>query len=95
MALMRQSGLQPGPEATKWLKTAAEAGDGLSMFNLVMVLFHGLGAQPDYVGAYQWFTLAADRGQVDGRKGMIPKMTTEQVAAAERLAAAWNAEHKD
>jgi len=95
MALLSEGGLQPGPDATRWLKTAAEAGDSLAMFDLGMVLFHGLGTDPDYAEAYKWFTLASERGQVDGRKGMLPKMTNEQVAKAEKLADAWNAEHKD
>jgi len=53
-----------------------------------------LGANSDYVEASKWFTLTAD-GPVDCRKGLTPKMTTEQVAAGKKLAASWNAEHKD
>ena len=93
MAAMEKGGLKPGSDCTRWLRIAAEAGDGTSMLNLGMVLFHGIGAQPDFLEAYMWFTLASQRGSVDGRAGLRPRMTEEQVAEAEKRAAAWNAAH--
>jgi TPR repeat protein len=61
------------------------------MLNLGMVLFHGTGAPTDYVKAYMWFTLASERGLVDGRRGLRPRMTSAQVAEAKKDAAIWNA----
>ena len=64
------------------------------MLNLGMVLFQGKGAQGDYVEAYMWFTLAVERGLLDGRNALRPKMTSAQVAEAEERAAGWNAKHE-
>jgi TPR repeat protein len=83
----------PGADATRWLRVAAEASDATSMLNLGMALFHGLGAKPDFVEAYMWFTLAAQRGAIDGRTGLRPRMTKPQAAEAERRAADWNTMH--
>lgn len=89
MALLGQDNLKPGPESTAWLRTAAEAGDAVSMLNLGMVYAHGKGADVDYIEAYKWFTLAAQRGVINGRKGIRSKMTKAQVAEAEKRAAKW------
>jgi hypothetical protein len=93
MALTEKGGLKPGPESTRWLRTAAEAEDSTSMLNLGMVLFHGLGAPTDFVEAYMWFTLAAQRGLIDGRGGLRPKMTAAQITSGEKRAAEWSAKH--
>lgn len=63
------------------------------MLNLGMVLFHGIGVKPDFTEAYMWFTLAAERGQIDGRNGLRPKMTKPEITQAEKRAADWDAEH--
>jgi TPR repeat protein len=93
MALMKKGRLVPGTNSTRWLNVAADAGDPTSMLNLGMVLFHGLGAQPDFVEAYMWFTLAAQRGAIDGRTGLRGKMTEKQIAEAGRRVADWNMKH--
>ena len=48
----------------------------------------GEGMPEDYVKAYAWFNLAAAQGQEDAVKAkdsLREKMTTEQVAEAQRL----------
>ncbi|MDR5727273.1 MAG: tetratricopeptide repeat protein [Terriglobia bacterium] len=93
MAMMKQNGLEPNSDVRKWLLTAAEAGDALSMMNLGMSYFHEIGGSADYVEAYKWFTLAmkfgADQNVIDGRPGLKPKMTAEQIAEAEKRAREW------
>jgi TPR repeat protein len=82
---------KPEPQCVQWLRAAAEAGDAVSMLNLGTALFHEVGVRADYVEAYVWFTLAAERGMIDGRIGLRPKMTAAQIAEAEKRAADWDA----
>jgi uncharacterized protein len=95
MAMMKQYGLEPNTDVRKWLITAAEAGDALSMMNLGMSYFHEIGGSADYVEAYKWYTLAVKFGAkqnvnvIDGRPGLKPKMTPEQVVEAETNAKDW------
>jgi TPR repeat protein len=93
MAVMEKVGLAPGTDCTRWLRVAADAADSPSMLNLGMVLFHGKGVQPDFLGAYMWFTLASQRGQIDGRGPLRSRMTTAQIEEAEKQALDWNAKH--
>jgi uncharacterized protein len=94
MAVMKKAGLSPGVDCTRWLQIAADAGDAPSMSNLGMVLFHGTGTQPDLLEAYKWFTLASERGMIDGRTPLRAKMTKIQIAEAEGRASEWNAAHR-
>jgi len=94
MAMMKRAGLSPGVDCTRWLQIAADAGDAPSMLNLGMVLFHGTGTQPDLLEAYKWFTLASERGMIDGRTPLRAKMTKIQIAEAEGRASEWNAAHR-
>ena len=53
-----------------------------------------LGVPVDWVKAYAWLSLAAAQGDEDAVKFKVqlrPKMTTEQVAESEKLAAALRA----
>lgn len=94
MAMTKQNGLEPNSDVRKWLLIAAQAGDPISMMNLGMAYFHEIGGPADYVEAYKWFTLAVERGAnqgvIDGRPGLIPKMTPEQIAEAEKRAKEWS-----
>jgi hypothetical protein len=59
----------------------------------------GLGVGRDDVQAFKWFAIAAARGTdayarsnaVQGRNAVAARLTPDQVAQAERLAAGWTA----
>ena len=60
----------------------------------------GRGVVQDYVQAHKWRNLAASRqtGEerriaADGHDALVPVMSPAQIAAAERLARAWDAAH--
>jgi TPR repeat protein len=57
----------------------------------------GLGVSHDDVQAFKWFAIAAERGldsysrtnAAQGRDATAPRLTTDQIAQARRLARAW------
>jgi len=56
----------------------------------------GRGTPVDYAAAYTWFKLAESAGSADGqrlRQEVASKMTTQQIAAADRRAAEWLKRH--
>jgi hypothetical protein len=78
-------------EAVKWYRKAADQGHRNAQFNLGAIYFKGEGVPQDHVQAYMWFTIAA-RGlhlAVQTRNTVAGKMTPEQIAEGQRLAAAW------
>ena len=79
-------------EALDQSRASAESGDRRAMLALGRLHVQGLGVLQDYVQAHVWFNLAASRGEaaaLDEREAVAAKMTPEQVARAQKLAAAW------
>ena len=83
-------------EAVRWYRKAAEQEHASSQFILGSMYDNGQGVPQDYVQAHMWFNLAAsqttgkDRERsVKNRDGIAPKMTSEQIAEAQRLAREW------
>ena len=79
-------------EALDQWRASAESGDRRAMLALGRLHVQGLGVLQDYVQAHVWFNLAASRDEaaaLDEREAVAAKMTPEQVARAQKLAAAW------
>ena len=84
-------------EAVKWYRKAAERGDAKAQGNLGFMYDNGQGVPQDYVQAHMWFNLAAailtdktDREKaVNNRDLVARKMTSAQVAEAQKLAREW------
>ena len=79
-------------EALAQWRASAESNDRRAMLALGRLHVQGLGVLQDYVQAHVWFNLAASRGEaaaLDEREAVAAKMTPEQVARAQKLAAAW------
>ncbi len=84
-------------EAVQWYRKAAEKGDAFAQNNLGAMYGNGQGVPQDYVQAHKWYNLAASRlpsGEdrdlaVKNRDIVAPKMTTAQIAEAQRLARDW------
>ena len=73
-------------------QAAAKAGDAKSMLALGRLYVQGLGAPQNYVQAHMWFNLAASRGEAEAvteRDALAARMAPEQVAEAQKQAAAW------
>ena len=76
-------------EAVKWYKLAAAQGHASAQYNLGNIYGNGQGVVQDYVRAHMWFNLAATKGQtnaVKNREVVAAKMTTQQIAEAQKLA---------
>lgn len=91
--------LQDYTEAARWFRKAAEQGDARGQLNLGRVYVAGKGVPKDYVLAYKWFNLSAaapppprgtgsDTARID-RDRLAHRMTTDQIAEAQRLAREW------
>ncbi len=84
-------------EAVRWFRKAAEQGLVAAQINLGVLYFTGEGIAQDSVQAYMWFDLAVSRATADdqkkfysdGRNRIAAKMTTQQIASAQRLAREW------
>jgi len=79
-------------EAAKWYLRAAEQGIANAQYNLALMYHDGLGVPLDYVQAFKWFDIAArggDENAASGREFVARKMTSAQVAEAQRLAREW------
>ena len=79
-------------EAAKWYRRAAEQGIANAQYNLALMYHDGLGVPLDYVQAFKWFDIAArggDENAASGREFVARKMTSAQVAEAQRLAREW------
>jgi len=86
-------------KAVKWWRRAAEQGFAEALNNLGMMYGNGDGVPRDSVQAHKWFDLAASR-HPPGRKRrksmrdrdfLARKMTSAQIAEAQRLAGEWMA----
>ncbi len=83
-------------EAVKWFRRAAEQGNGEAQFNLGNMYTKGWGVPQDYVQAHKWLSLFASRYQgkthemlIRNRDVIEKKMTSAQVAKAQKLAREW------
>ena len=79
-------------EAVKWYRKAAEQGNAQAQCNLGFCYDVGNGVPIDYVQAYKWYNLASAQGvrvAKDNLSIIEKSMTPEQIAEAQRLAAAF------
>ena len=84
-------------EAVKWYRKAAEQGaeQGYAQSRLGAMYEKGRGVEQDYVQAHMWFNLSAScsRSEQDmaarAREKIAEKMTSAQIAEAQRLAWEW------
>jgi TPR repeat protein len=90
---------QDDAETVKWSRLAAKQGHPAAQYQLGLLYAVGAGLEQDFVQAYKWFSLAA--GRLDGMDGEIAredrdlvaeKMTSAQVAEAQRLVREWKPE---
>jgi TPR repeat protein len=78
--------------ALKMFQPLANQGYAPAQFNLGAMYDHGRGVAKDYVEAYKWFNLSGVGGNEDAAEARIlleSRMTQEQIAEAQRRAAAW------
>ena len=75
--------------AFQLLQTAAEQGYAVAQNNLALMYANGQSIARDYVWAYAWLDIAADRlsGSVEIRDRVAREMTAEDIARAQALAA--------
>lgn len=81
-------------EAASWYRKAADQAYALAQYNLGLLYTDGRGVPQDYVQAHMWFSLSAldseTKASALNHRGEIEAvMTTEQIAQAQALAAAW------
>jgi TPR repeat protein/S1-C subfamily serine protease len=79
-------------EAVKWYRKAAEQGDAHAQFSLGVMYAAGEGVPTNHVLAYSWASLAAAGGHAKSkelREFLAKEMTREQIAEAQRIAAAF------
>ena len=83
-------------EAAKWYKKAAEQGDSVSQIILGAMYEKGKGISKDFVEAYKWFSISGETG--NGRMYIEKigkrKMTTAQIAEAQKLTRQWIKKHQ-
>ena len=84
-------------QAIVWFRKAAEQGLAAGQFDLGVHYFDGEGVPQDYVLAHMWFNLAASGAKTDEarerfvklRGEVAAKMTSAQIAEAQRMAREW------
>ena len=79
-------------QALHWSRLAATQGEPNAQMTLGQMYLAGTGVPQNYVQAHAWFNLAAARGHAPATKlrdDLAAKMTPEQLAEAQKLAAAW------
>ena len=78
--------------AAQWFEEAAQRGLSDSQFNLAVLYENGLGVKRDMSRAFMWLAIAARGGDADAirrRDILRGKLTAEEVAAADKMIAAW------
>ena len=83
-------------EAVRWYRLAAEQGEAFAQSNLGIMYANGRGVPQDYMVAHMGLNLAGAQSSGDaratlvkGRDAVEAKMTSEQIAEAQRLAREW------
>jgi uncharacterized protein len=86
-------------EAAKWFRLAADQGHTGAQFYLGGMYASGNGVPRDYVQAYMWFDLSSEGSQeffaAASRSAVADKMTSAQIAEAQKLASAWRLKRPD
>ena len=80
--------------AARLYETSARQGDAWGQRNLARLYRDGKGVKQDAVIAYAWLNLAASASEAhpkaaDDRAALLAKMTSDQIAEGQRLAAEW------
>ena len=84
--------LQDFPTALKWFEKAAQQNHAAAQYRLGLAYYNGHGVGVDKTKAYFWFNLAAAQGQREAtaaRDRLLPLLTAEQIASAQREGLAW------
>jgi TPR repeat protein/S1-C subfamily serine protease len=83
--------IKDAKHAVEWYRRAAEQGFASAQYNLGASYKSGEGVVQDYVEAYKWFNLAASQLDFlsEDRESLARLMTAEQIAEAQRRAAAF------
>jgi uncharacterized protein len=84
-------------EAVKWWRKSAEQGDADAQFGLGSMYFKGTGVLQDYVMAHIYWNIAAVSGHetaINNRGIVENKMTSSQLAEAQKLAREWMRKHQ-
>ncbi len=83
-------------EAAKWLQLAANQGHVWAQSNLAFIYRDGEGVPQDYVKAHMWFNLASAGAPATSRSDYVEyrdelarRMTSAQIAEAQKLAREW------
>ena len=85
-------------EAAKWYALAAEQGHTQAQSSLAVLYQNGRGVEQDFVAAYTQFYIAAELGYKNAeydRDEVASKLSPEQIASAQQVAAVWLTEHPD
>lgn len=80
--------------AAHWFEQAALIGATDSQYNLAVLYEQGLGVPTSLTDAYTWFAIAARSGDVDAgqrAQALAPRLSTEEVAAADARAIGFTA----
>ena len=83
-----QGVIQDDAEAVNFYRKAAEQGHAEAQYCLGAMYVNGQGVPRNYVLSYMWTSLAAAQGHEDAKKKihiLETKMTTDQIAKAQRL----------
>ena len=84
------------PEMVGVYRRAAEGGLGAAQRRLGALYEYGEGVPRDYLLAYMWHNLAAAQGDRLSRRGrddLEERLTTEQIAEAQRMSREWLEAH--
>lgn len=84
--------LQSFPLAFEWFERAAQQNHADAQYQLGRMYRRGYGVATSNVKAYVWFNLAAAQGHDrarEARDNLLPLMTPEQIAAAQRESHEW------
>ena len=87
---------QDDVEAVSWYRKAAEQGHARAQKWLGWMYSKGRGVPRDYIHAYKWYDIAIANGKNAYRvyrDRIEQKMTSTQIAKAQRLAREWHATH--
>ncbi|MCZ6767642.1 MAG: tetratricopeptide repeat protein [Acidobacteria bacterium] len=84
-------------EAFRWYRASAVQGKSSAQGSLGAMYRAGLGLPQDYIQAHMWYNLAVANSELDqerniwakNRDATAKKMTSEQLAEAQRLAREW------
>ncbi len=83
-------------EAVKWYRKAAEQGDEYAQNHLGVCYAEGRGVPEDHVEAYKWLNLAGPSVHTrKWRDDLGSKMTSQQIAEAQKLSKDWKHKEKD